>query len=231
MEPTPTPVGNVQIEAGWKQALSDAFAEPYFAAIKAFLLQEKHAGKAIYPPGPLIFNAFNQTPFDAVRAVILGQDPYHNPGEAMGLSFSVPKGVRVPPSLQNIYKEIERSLGIPRPQHGDLSGWAAQGVLLLNAMLTVEARKPASHQKIGWQNFTDAVIRRLSEEKTGLVFLLWGNFARSKKALIDTAKHHVLEAAHPSPLAGDAFQGCGHFKRCNELLAAQGQAPIDWRLD
>jgi uracil-DNA glycosylase len=178
----------------------------------------------------LIFSAFNQTPFDAVKVVILGQDPYHNPGEAMGLCFSVPKGVRVPPSLVNIYKEIKSELGIEPPKHGDLSHWAAQGVLLLNAMLTVEAGKPASHQKIGWQTFTDAVIRRISEQKEGVVFLLWGNFARGKKALIDQERHYVLEAAHPSPLAGDAFQGCGHFARANEMLEKQGKMPIDWSL-
>ena len=230
METTP-PAANVQIEESWKRVLADEFSQPYFAAIKAFLLQEKQAGKTIYPPGPLIFNAFNQTPFDQVKVVILGQDPYHNPGEAMGLSFSVPKGVRVPPSLQNIYKEIQSSLGIAAPAHGDLTAWAQQGVLLLNAMLTVQARTPASHQKIGWQNFTDAVIRHLSAEKEGVVFMLWGNFAKQKKALIDQSKHYVLEAAHPSPLAGNAFQGCGHFAAANEILEKQGKAPIDWRLE
>jgi len=227
---TPT-ITQVQIEEGWKQALANEFQKPYFAEIKAFLLAERQAGKTIYPPGPLIFNAFNKTPFDAVRVVVLGQDPYHNPGEAMGLSFSVPKGVKVPPSLLNIYKEIKNSLGIEPPMHGDLSRWAEQGVLLLNAMLTVEARKPASHQKIGWQQFTDAVIRTISERKSGVVFLLWGNFARSKKALIDETKHYVLESAHPSPLAGNAFQGCGHFVRTNEILEKQGSAAIDWSLD
>ena len=160
--------------------------------------------------------------------VILGQDPYHNPGEAMGLCFSVPRGVRVPPSLVNIYKEIHADLGLPISNHGDLSHWTEQGVLLLNAILTVEARTPASHQKIGWQTFTDAVIRTLSEQKNGLVFLLWGNFARGKKALIDTTRHHVLEAAHPSPLAGNAFSGCRHFSQTNTFLEKQGQAAIDW---
>ncbi|MBL7783992.1 MAG: uracil-DNA glycosylase [Saprospiraceae bacterium] len=229
METTP-PAAHVQIEESWKRVLADEFSQPYFADIKAFLLQEKQAGKTIYPPGPLIFNAFNQTPFDQVTVVILGQDPYHNPGEAMGLSFSVPKGVRVPPSLQNIYKEIQSSLGIEPPKHGDLTAWAQQGVLLLNAMLTVQARTPASHQKIGWQNFTDAVIRHISAEKEGVVFMLWGNFAKQKKALIDQSKHYVLEAAHPSPLAGNAFQGCGHFAAANEILGKQGKALIDWRL-
>ncbi len=223
-------VTNVQIEAGWKQALAEEFNKPYFAEIKAFLLAEKQAGKTVYPPGPLIFNAFNQTPFDQLKVVILGQDPYHNPGEAMGLCFSVSRGVKTPPSLVNIYKEIKNSLGITPPPHGDLSDWAKQGVLLLNAMLTVEAKKPASHQKIGWQTFTDAVIRTISEQKEGVVFLLWGNFARTKKALIDASRHHVLESAHPSPLAGDAFQGCGHFVRTNEILEQQGKAPINWAL-
>lgn len=230
MTPTPPIVTNVQIEEGWKQALAEEFQKPYFAEIKAFLQAEKQAGKTIYPPGPLIFNAFNKTPFEAAKVVILGQDPYHNPGEAMGLCFSVPRGVKIPPSLANIYKEIKNSLGIAPPTHGDLTHWAEQGVLLLNAMLTVEARKPASHQKIGWQTFTDAVIRCVSERKERVVFLLWGNFARTKKALIDGTKHYVLESAHPSPLAGDAFQSCGHFARTNEILEKQGKPPIDWSL-
>ncbi|MBL7806994.1 MAG: uracil-DNA glycosylase [Saprospiraceae bacterium] len=225
-----TSVSNVQIEEGWKQALAPEFQQPYFAEIKAFLLAEKQAGKTIYPPGPLIFNAFNKTPFEKVKVVILGQDPYHNPGEAMGLCFSVPLGIKTPPSLINIYKEIKNSLGIDPPAHGDLSSWTNQGVLLLNAMLTVEARKPASHQKIGWQTFTDAVIRTISEQKNGVVFMLWGNFARSKKMLIDASRHYVLEAAHPSPLAGNAFQGCGHFTRANEILVKDNKAPINWAL-
>jgi len=226
---TPT-VSNVQIEEGWKQALAEEFNQPYFAEIKSFLLAEKLAGKTIYPPGPLIFNAFNQTPFAEVKVVVLGQDPYHNPNEAMGLCFSVPRGVKTPPSLVNIYKEIKNSLGIQPPAHGDLTGWTQQGVLLLNAMLTVEARQPASHQKIGWQTFTDAVIRTISAQKEGVVFLLWGNFARSKKGLIDLNRHFVLESAHPSPLAGNAFQGCGHFVRTNEILEKQGKLKIDWSL-
>lgn len=225
-----TTVSNVQMEEGWKQALAPEFQQSYFAEIKAFLLSEKQAGKTIYPPGPLIFNAFNKTPFEKVKVVILGQDPYHNPGEAMGLCFSVPRGIKTPPSLINIYKEIKNSLGIDPPAHGDLSSWTEQGVLLLNAMLTVEARKPASHQKIGWQTFTDAVIRTVSEQKSGVVFMLWGNFARSKKVLIDESRHYVLEAAHPSPLAGNAFQGCGHFTRANEMLVKDGKTPINWAL-
>jgi uracil-DNA glycosylase len=178
----------------------------------------------------LIFNAFEQTPFAAVKVVILGQDPYHNPGEAMGLSFSVPRGIRIPPSLLNIYKELQTDLGIPVANHGDLSQWAKQGVLLLNAMLTVRAGQPASHQQIGWQDFTDAVIRKLSDEREGLIFMLWGNFAKTKKALIDTQKHHVLEAAHPSPLAKGAFFGCKHFSKANVLLEQSGQSGIDWRV-
>jgi uracil-DNA glycosylase len=223
-------INNVQIEEGWKSALSSAFEQPYFQAIKTYLVAAKEAGKIIYPPGPMIFNAFNQTPFDQLKVVILGQDPYHNPGEAMGLSFSVPQGVRVPPSLQNIYKEINTSLGYPVPKHGDLTKWAAQGVLLLNAILTVEKNMPASHSKIGWASFTDDVIRTISEQKTGIVFLLWGKFAQTKKALIDTEKHFVFESAHPSPLAGNAFQGCGHFVKTNEVLERQGKLKIDWQV-
>lgn len=230
MATTDPAVAKIQMEEGWKQALSAEFQKPYFLQIKAFLIAEKQAGKTIYPPGPLIFNAFNKTPFEAVKVVVLGQDPYHNPGEAMGLSFSVPKGVKVPPSLVNIYKELKTSLGIQPPNHGDLTRWTEQGVLLLNAMLTVEARNPASHQKIGWQTFTDAVIRAVSDQKEGVVFLLWGNFAKSKKPLIDTSKHFVLESAHPSPLAGNAFQGCGHFVRTNEILEKQDKVKIDWSL-
>jgi uracil-DNA glycosylase len=223
-------IATVQIEAGWKQALSDTFQQPYFAAIKTFLVAAKSEGKVVYPPGPLIFNAFNQTPWDKVRVVILGQDPYHNPGEAMGLSFSVPKGIKTPPSLVNIYKELHRDLGIAPAPHGDLTAWAQQGVLLLNAMLTVEARQASSHQKIGWQTFTDTVISTLSAQKEGIVFMLWGNFAKGKKALIDTDQHLVLESAHPSPLAGNAFQGCGHFSKTNIYLKERGETAINWQL-
>ena len=223
-------VTNVRIEEGWKKALADEFQQPYFAAIKQFLVTEMRAGKKIYPPGSLIFNAFDQTPFDQVKVVIIGQDPYHNPGEAMGLCFSVPKGVRVPPSLKNVYKELHRDLGFQIPNHGDLSNWAKQGVFLLNAMLTVEHKKAGSHKKIGWQQFTDAVIRTISEQHEGVVFMLWGNFAKNKKALIDEMKHYVLESAHPSPLAGNAFQECGHFSKANELLAKQGKEGIDWQV-
>ncbi len=221
---------NVQIDASWKDLLHDEFQKPYFSGIREFLVKEKKNGKTIYPPGPLIFNAFNKTPLDKVRVVILGQDPYHNPGEAMGLCFSVPQNVPIPASLKNIYKEIQRDLGIPVPLHGDLSYWTEQGVLLLNAILTVEQGLAGSHRSIGWQQFTDAVIQKLSAHKENLIFLLWGNFAKSKKALIDQMKHHVLEAVHPSPLAGGAFMRCGHFSKANDLLLTQGLTAIDWRI-
>jgi uracil-DNA glycosylase len=229
-ETQPSTPANVQIDESWKALLAEEFNAPYFSEIKAFLLQEKAAGKILYPPGALIFNAFNLTPVDDVRVVILGQDPYHNPGEAMGLCFSVPKKITIPASLRNIYKELQSDVGITPPSHGDLSSWASQGVLLLNAMLTVEHGKAGSHRNIGWQKFTDAVIRRLSEHRSGLIFLLWGNFARSKKTLIDQMKHDVLEAVHPSPLAGNAFLGCRHFSRVNEILSQQGLPKIDWNI-
>lgn len=220
----------VQIEDSWKEVLKDEFQKPYFLQIRDFLKQEKQNGKVIYPPGSLIFNAFNITSFDNVKVVILGQDPYHGPRQAMGLSFSVPIGVPPPPSLKNIFKEIENDLGIAPPSHGDLTYWAQQGVFLLNAMLTVERGKAGSHQKIGWQTFTDAVIKTISDEKDGIVFLLWGRFAHSKTPLINQLKHHVLESAHPSPLAGNRFFNNHHFSRTNELLLGQGHTPIDWRL-
>lgn len=224
-------MSNVKIEESWKEVLKDEFQQPYFQTLANFLRTEKNAGKKIYPPGSLIFNAFNTTPFNDVKVVILGQDPYHNPSEAMGLSFSVPHGVRKPPSLQNIYKELHDDLGVPIPQHGDLTKWARQGVFLLNAMLTVEHNKAGSHKDAGWQNFTDAVIRTLSEQRQGLVFMLWGSFARSKKVLIDPARHLVLEAAHPSPLARGAYFGSRHFSKANQYLQQQGKMPIDWSLD
>lgn len=223
-------MADVKIEASWKAALANQFDQAYFAALVQYLKKEKMAGKKIYPPGPLIFNAFAQTPFEEVKVVILGQDPYHNPGEAMGLSFSVPRGVRVPPSLKNIYKELHADLNIPPAQHGDLSHWAKQGVFLLNSMLTVEHKKAGSHRKVGWQNFTDAVIRQLSREREGLVFMLWGNFARSKKELIDPNQHLILEAAHPSPLARGAYFGSAHFSKANAYLSGQGKQPINWAL-
>ena len=203
---------NVKIEPSWKEVLQSEFDKPYFAELAAALHREKASGVTIYPPGGLIFNAFALTPFDKVRVVILGQDPYHNPGQAEGLSFSVPHGVPLPPSLKNIYKEIEDDLGLDmRGKDGSLRGWASQGVFLLNAILTVKAGAAASHSRLGWQTFTDAVIQTISDRRDGVVFLLWGNFARSKKALIDTSRHYVLEAAHPSPLGGGAFFGCRHF--------------------
>lgn len=220
----------VQIEDSWKQVLASEFEKPYFAQIVQFLKAEKSAGKVIYPPGSQIFNAFNTTPFDAVKVVILGQDPYHGPGQAMGLSFSVPKTTKIPASLKNIYKEIYTDLGIPIANHGDLTSWAKQGVFLLNAMLTVEATLASSHKNIGWQLFTDSVIHHLSEKRSGLVFLLWGNFARAKKDLIDPKKHLILEAAHPSPLAGGAFFGCKHFSKANAYLKQHNQQEIDWSI-
>ncbi|WP_297962633.1 uracil-DNA glycosylase [uncultured Campylobacter sp.] len=221
---------DVRIESGWKEALREEFLSEYFAKIKENLLAAK-AREIVYPPGNLIFNAFNLTPFERVRAVILGQDPYHGAHQAMGLSFSVPRGVRIPPSLVNIYKEIKSDLGISEPESGDLSYWAKQGVLLLNASLSVGANRANSHSGFGWQIFTDAVIKILSARRQNLVFMLWGNFAKAKSALIDAQKHLILTAAHPSPLAGGAFFGCKHFSRCNEYLRAHGLGEIDWDLN
>ncbi len=219
---------DVKIEKSWKRVLAPEFEKPYFQELARQLHEEKRAGRTIYPPGPLIFNAFNLTPFDQVKVVIIGQDPYHGPGQAEGLSFSVPHGMPLPPSLVNIYKEIESDLGVTLHKDGSLRGWAEQGVFLLNAVLTVRAGQPTSHSRIGWAEFTDAVIRTLSDQREGLVFLLWGNFARSKREMIDTGRHTVLEAAHPSPLARGAFFGCRHFSQTNRILQAQGLAPIDW---
>ena len=221
---------DVRIESGWKEALREEFLSEYFAKIKENLLAAK-AREIVYPPGNLIFNAFNLTPFERVRAVILGQDPYHGAHQAMGLSFSVPRGVRIPPSLVNIYKEIKSDLGISEPVSGDLSYWAKQGVLLLNASLSVGANRANSHSGFGWQIFTDAVIKILSARRQNLVFMLWGNFAKAKSALIDAQRHLILTAAHPSPLAGGAFFGCRHFSRCNEYLRAHGLGEIDWDLN
>lgn len=221
----------VKLEASWKQRIGDYLDRPDMLVLSAFLRDEKAAGKLIYPPGPDIFNAFDHTPFDKVRVVILGQDPYHGPGQAHGLSFSVQPGVRVPPSLQNIFKEIEGSLGIPRPAHGCLTSWADQGVLLLNAVLTVEAGQAGSHQKKGWEGFTDAAIDALNRERDGLVFMLWGSHAQKKGQLIDASRHLVLRSVHPSPLSAHrGFLGCGHFAQANAYLEAEGQAPINWSL-
>ncbi len=223
---------DVKMEASWKKVLEHEFEKPYFLQIVTFLKTEKAAGKTIYPPGPLIFNAFNQTPFPKVRVVILGQDPYHGPGQAHGLSFSVPNGVKPPPSLVNIFKEIQSDIGIPMPsQYGNLTRWAEQGVLLLNASLTVRANEPNSHSKIGWTDFTNEVIQKISDKKEGVVFLLWGKFAQDKQLLIDETKHHVLKAAHPSPFSADkGFFGCKHFSKTNKFLVASGLDPIDWKL-
>ena len=223
---------DVKIEAGWKEALKEEFGKDYFLHIVSTLKTERSNGRICYPPGPLIFNAFEQTPFDKVKAVLIGQDPYHGPGQAMGLSFSVPGGIKPPPSLVNIYKEIRSDLGIRMPaDSGDLTPWARQGLLLLNASLTVRANEPMSHSGIGWMNLTDAVIRVLSEKKQHLVFLLWGRFAQEKQQLIDLSRHHVLKAAHPSPFSADrGFFGCRHFSRTNEWLASHGIDPIDWSL-
>ncbi len=221
---------DVRIEDSWKNALAGEFGKPYFESLVRFLHEEKAAGKKIFPPGSQIFKAFELTPVPQVKVVILGQDPYHGLGQAHGLSFSVPDGVPAPPSLKNIFKEIESDLGIRMSGYPNLENWARQGVLLLNAVLTVRSGEAASHSKIGWTEFTDAVIKYISDNCEGVVFMLWGNFARSKRDLIDRSRHHVLEAAHPSPLARGAFFGCRHFSQANNLLAAQGRATIDWQL-
>lgn len=221
---------DVRIEQSWKQALAEEFDKPYFRELVAELHREKQAGITVYPPGGSIFKAFDLCPLDKVKVVILGQDPYHNPGQAMGLSFSVPEGVAAPPSLKNIFKEIESDLGIRMSGSTDLTPWARQGVLLLNSVLTVRAGAAASHSGVGWQEFTDAVIRIISETQDGVVFLLWGNYAKTKAPLIDISRHHILAAAHPSPLARGAFFGCRHFSRANEILEYEGKSPIDWKL-
>jgi uracil-DNA glycosylase len=222
---------DVKIEPSWKEILKAEFSKSYFEQIALHIKTEKTQGKTVYPPGSQIFNAFAKTPIDQVKVVIIGQDPYHGPGQAHGLCFSVPDGVAQPPSLINIFKEIQSDLGVLPPRHGNLQHWAEQGVMLLNASLTVRANEPMSHSKIGWAEFTDTVIRKISDERKHVVFLLWGKFAREKKTLIDQSKHLVLEAAHPSPLsANNGFFGCKHFSRTNEYLAANGIDPIDWKL-
>ena len=221
---------DVKIEQSWKDALGSEFDKPYFASLVRFLHTEKAEGKRIYPPGGQIFKAFELTPVRDVKVVILGQDPYHGPGQAHGLSFSVPENMPAPPSLKNIFKEIETDLGVRMSGYPNLEKWARQGVLLLNAVLTVRSGEAASHSRIGWQEFTDAVIKHISSECEGVVFMLWGNFARTKSELIDHSRHCVLEAAHPSPLARGAFFGCRHFSKANAYLVSHGRTQIDWQL-
>ena len=222
---------DVKIEDSWKEVLTEEFKKPYFEQIVNFLKTEKAAGKIIYPTGSAIFNAFDKTPFDKVKVVILGQDPYHGFKQAHGLSFSVQPGVKLPPSLQNIFKEIKTDIGIDNNSTGDLTPWAEQGVLLLNAALTVRDGEPMSHAKIGWAQFTDAIIKIISNKKENVVFLLWGKFAQDKQILIDTDSHYVLKSAHPSPLsAHNGFFGCKHFSKTNEILVKHGENPINWKL-
>jgi uracil-DNA glycosylase len=221
---------NPDIHPSWKVLLTEQFEAPYFAELKSFLLAEKQKYQ-VYPPGKLIFNAFDKTPFDEVKVVLLGQDPYHGPGQAHGLCFSVPSDVKPPPSLVNIFKEINAELGIPIPSHGNLESWARQGILMLNATLTVRANEAGSHQGKGWEKFTDSVIQTISAKKEGVVFLLWGKYAQAKDALIDSGKHLVLKSAHPSPFSAYAgFMGCGHFLATNDYLRKNGKKEIDWRI-
>jgi uracil-DNA glycosylase len=222
---------NVQIESGWKKVLASEFSKPYFLQIVHFLKTEKNIGKIIYPPGSQIFNAFQMSPFEKTKVVLLGQDPYHGPGQAHGLSFSVPDGIRPPPSLLNIFKELHTDIGMAIPTNGNLTPWAKQGVLLLNAYLTVEAQSPMSHSQAGWGEFTNTVIRLLSDLKQHIVFLLWGKFAQEKQVLIDETRHLVLKAAHPSPFSADkGFYGSRHFSKTNQYLMKNGIDPIDWKL-
>ena len=222
---------NPRIESSWKQALATEFQSEYFVDLKSFLVSEKQHNKLVFPPGKQIFAAFDATPFHKVKVVILGQDPYHGPGQAHGLCFSVPFGIAPPPSLVNIYKEIKSDIGHPIPAHGNLQSWATQGVLLLNATLTVRAHEAGSHQKKGWERLIDTAIQRLSEERENLVFLLWGRFAQAKAQLIDEQKHLILKAAHPSPLSAyNGFFGCRHFSKANEYLQTQNVEPIDWAI-
>ena len=222
----------IDLEPSWLNLLHDEFEKDYMIKLKQFLKEEKEAGHKVYPKGSDIFNAFNHTTFDNLKVVILGQDPYHGPNQAMGLSFAVHRGVPVPRSLNNIYKELQTDIpGFSIPNHGDLTKWADQGVLLLNATLTVQASLAGSHQKKGWEIFTDTVIRKISEEKQGIVFLLWGRFAQAKAELINQSKHHILKAAHPSPFSADSgFFGCHHFSKTNEILKKEGKEPIDWQI-
>jgi uracil-DNA glycosylase len=221
----------VRLAPSWAARVGDYLERPEMRALGDFLRAEKAAGKRLFPPGPQLFAALEATPFEQVKVVILGQDPYHGPGQAHGLSFSVPPGVDVPPSLLNIFKELERDLGLPRPDHGCLLPWAKQGVLLLNAVLSVEAGRAGAHQGKGWEGFTDHVVARLNEEREGLVFMLWGSYAQAKGRIIDRQRHCILRAPHPSPLSAHrGFLGCGHFSAANRWLQGRGVAPIDWRL-
>jgi uracil-DNA glycosylase len=223
--------GRIQLEPSWKARVGDYLQRDDMQALAAFLRERKARGARIYPPGPRIFAALDATPFDRVRVVILGQDPYHGAGQAHGLCFSVPPGTPVPPSLENIFKELQRDLGLPRPGHGYLQHWAEQGVLLLNAVLTVEDGRAGAHAGQGWEGFTDHVVDVLNREREHLVFLLWGSYAQKKGAVIDPRRHRVLKAPHPSPLSAHrGFLGCGHFSAANDYLARTGQAPIDWSL-
>lgn len=223
---------SIQLDESWLERIGEVFEADFMQSLKVFLEAEKQAGKVIYPKGHDIFNAFNSTPFDRVKVVILGQDPYHGPGQAHGLSFSVPEGVRIPPSLKNIYKEINRDLGLPIPRHGNLGHWAEQGVLLLNSVLTVEQAQAASHQGRGWEQFTDHVIHCLNKERDGLVFMLWGSYAQKKAAFVDESRHCVLWSVHPSPLSAHrGFLGCGHFSAANAYLEKKHKTPIDWSVD
>ena len=227
-----TQTREIRLESSWKSRLQDEFRQPYMDQLRAFLLQRKRQGAVIYPPGPMIFNALNSTPFEQVKVVILGQDPYHGPGQAHGLCFSVPDGVPIPPSLANIYAEIEQDTGLKSPGSGNLRRWAVQGVLLLNAVLTVERGRAGAHQGKGWERFTDRVVKALNDGRDGLVFMLWGSYAMKKGAAIDRARHLVLTAPHPSPLSAHrGFFGCRHFTRANRYLQEHGRKPIDWTGD
>lgn len=220
------------LEPGWLHVLGDELEKPYMKSLKSFLLEEKEKGHIVYPKNNEIFNAFNHTHFNKVKVVILGQDPYHGQGQAHGLSFSVQKGIALPPSLKNIYKELAQEFkDFSMPSHGDLTSWADQGVLLLNATLTVRAHEAGSHQNKGWEEFTNQVISKLSSEQAGIVFLLWGRFAQQKESLIDAKKHHILKAAHPSPFSAyNGFFGCNHFAKTNEILVKEGKSPINWQV-
>lgn len=231
MTETATDTDGIRLEASWKHHLREEFEQPYMQELKRFLQVEKRAGKVIYPPSAAWFNAFSLTPFDQVKVVILGQDPYHGPGQAHGLCFSVPKGVAIPPSLVNIFKELNTDLEVPLSAHGCLESWARQGVLLLNSVMTVERARAGSHQQKGWERFTDRAVQALAEQRDGIVFMLWGSYALKKGQFIDRQRHCVLTAPHPSPLSAyRGFLGCGHFSAANAFLQQRGQTPIDWSL-